>query len=478
VRPRPIDIYARQSRKGDKEQRTTDSQASFCRTILVEKGLLEGETFKDDGKSAWNPKVVRKRWDRLMARLESGESGGVIVFDLERFTRQPVEGERLIAAAERGLLVLDSDQAFDLTTASGKKSFRDAMAAAAYYSDRLSDRVRRGKLEKAINGNLADGGRHVDRAGPRDRPFGWEPDAITVRESEAQWIRWAAGHLLHGDSQDALCRHLNARGVTTSNGNPWTGGKLREMLLRERNRGNIAHRGVVVAKLPGEPVLDSETFDMVAAKYAARRPGRPYSRVYLCSGVAFCECGKQLSTRPVPNRRPYPDGEVARQYWCSKYTQPGRPPGGCGTVHIDQRALDAAAAQLAIAILADPRHAAALEAAIARHHEAADTLDALIAEAEATAQAVGDRLGRGEISLSRYDAITGPLDARLHKLRAERAQLAEPARVPARKSHREWQARWKAAAPGQRADLLRTALRDAFLLVSADGTVEVTRPER
>jgi hypothetical protein len=57
-----------------------------------------------------------------MDRLESGASGGVIVFDMERFSRKPKEGERLIDAAERGLVVLDSDGEFDLTTASGKKA--------------------------------------------------------------------------------------------------------------------------------------------------------------------------------------------------------------------------------------------------------------------------------------------------------------------------------------------------------------------
>src|SRR5258708_36093311 len=131
----PVDIYARQSRKGDKQQRSTSGQVGACRAVLAGRELAAGEVHVDDGRSAWNPRVHRPGWDALMARLESGASGGVIVFDLERFTRQPAEGERLIAAAERGMLVLDSDAEFDLTSASGKKSFRDAIAAAAHYSD-------------------------------------------------------------------------------------------------------------------------------------------------------------------------------------------------------------------------------------------------------------------------------------------------------------------------------------------------------
>src|SRR5258708_33039407 len=162
--PGPIDIYARESRKGDKRQQSTSGEVGACRAVLAERELPAGEVFKDEGRSAWNPSVVREEWDKLMARLESGASAGVIVFDLERFARRPADGERLITAAERGLVVLDCDAEFDLTTASGKKSFRDAMAACADYSDRLSDRTRRCKLANAING-------HVDLARPPDRPF-------------------------------------------------------------------------------------------------------------------------------------------------------------------------------------------------------------------------------------------------------------------------------------------------------------------
>jgi len=67
-----------------------------------------------------------------------------------------------------------------------------------------------------------------------------------------------------------------------------------------------------------------------------------------------------------------------------------------GTVFIDQRALDAAAGELAVAILSDPRHASQVEAATARHEEEAAALDSLIAEAEQTALALAGRLGRGE----------------------------------------------------------------------------------
>lgn len=87
-----------------------------------------------------------------MDRLERDVSGGVIVFGLERFSRQPKDGERLIELAANGLVVLDSESEYDLRTANGKKAFRDAMNAAAYHSDRLSTRSARGKKLKAMAG--------------------------------------------------------------------------------------------------------------------------------------------------------------------------------------------------------------------------------------------------------------------------------------------------------------------------------------
>src|SRR5260370_2406559 len=96
----PIDIYARVSRLKDKDQTTTASQVAVCRSELGERGLDVGRVWVDDGKSAWDPKVVRKDWEALMARLESGEAGGVIGYDLERVARQLQDGERPGALAE------------------------------------------------------------------------------------------------------------------------------------------------------------------------------------------------------------------------------------------------------------------------------------------------------------------------------------------------------------------------------------------
>ena len=99
-----IDIYARVSeikRKRESEP-STDGQVAVCRIRLTDLGLKEGKVLVDVDRSAWNPAVKRPAWDELMDRLERRISRGAIVFDLERLTRIPKDGERMIDLAARG----------------------------------------------------------------------------------------------------------------------------------------------------------------------------------------------------------------------------------------------------------------------------------------------------------------------------------------------------------------------------------------
>ena len=455
--PRTLDVYARVSRASDERQRSITGQVEDCAARLDDLNAVLGVVHTDLSRSAWNPRVRRPGWDRLMERLEKGSTGGVIVFDLARFSRRPIEGERLIAAAENGLMVLDSEGEYDLMSASGRKAFRDQLSAAAYESDRLSTRVARGKKLKAGRGE----------PNTSTRPFGFEPDGRTIRESEAAVLSELAARLLAGESQDAMIVDLNSRGIRTSYGKAWTRAGLRQVLLRERNYGAVVHGGQVVARLPGEPILTEETHGRIVALYTARRAGRPISDAYLCSGVVHCGlCGHALSGRPRINMKPYDDGEVRRQYWC----QPRSHDGGCGRIAVDQRDLDRHVEALTLAILADPRHAAAIESAARSVAAKRNKLETEMADIENTLILLAGRLGRLEISLPRHDAAAKPLEKRVAGMAAQLAELeAEPhtavsAAVVAATAT-AWRRRWAAATTTERRALARQALRGRRILL-------------
>lgn len=441
-----LDIYLRISRIGDEKQRSIEGQEADSRARVADVGAEVGEVHADRGRSAWNPRVRRPGWDLLLRRLESGATGGVVVFDLERFSRQPAEGERLLAAAGNGLRVLDSDSEYDLTSPSGRKAFRDQMAAAAYYSDRLSSRVKRGKRIKAANGE-------VDKR----RSFGFEPDGVTLRADEAAIIREHARRLLAGETQDALIRELNEDSVPSVRGAKWGYTTYRQIMTRPRNAGLIVHSGAVVedVRLPAA-ILDDDTYHRLVALYAARRRGRQPSGRYVLTGLAVCGlCNAGLGGRPVT-------GTTRRLYWCK----------ACHRISVEVARLDEWAGNFAQRELSDPASAEALARAERERNEIWAEISAQVAAIEADALAVADRFGRGEMSLSRYDAITGPLDRRLAVLRAELEGLEavqpegySPVLTPRAVAELEFLSAWQEGSALERRALVVRALRGRKLIV-------------
>ena len=417
---KPIDIYARVSRlkRDEKREPSTEGQVAVCRGRLVDLGLTEGKVLIDPGRSAWNPNVKREAWDELMDRLERGISGGAIMFDLERLTRQPKDGERVIDLAAQGLLILDSESEYDLRTPNGKKAFRDAINAAAYYSDRLSTRSARGKKLKAMTGEPNGSA----------RPFGFEADRVTQRDDEAAIVRDLTRRFLAGETQDALVDDLNARGVLTSYGNRWT-----QPQLGSSSPGNATAAGSCTPTRRRMSPRSSATCRV--SRSSRKKTLNVYAR---CSPPAVVAARTRPSTSARHRRMRdaglrqalawSPAGEheaIRRRVGAPPLLVRPRTHGGCLRIAVDQRGLDEAAAALAIEILADPRHADAIEATARELESEATRLDTAIAEAESVAEALADRLGRGEITLTRYDIAVRPLDERIVKLKAERNALGE-----------------------------------------------------
>ncbi len=445
---RTLDIYTRVSHKSDKRIMSTAGQEARCRERVGRADAELGLVFTDPARSAWNPRVHRPGWEALMERLEAGESDGVVVFDLPRFARRPADGERLIAAAERGLSILDEGSEYDLSSASGRKNFRDNMNGAAYYSDMISESSRRGKQYKASLGE-------VDCR----RSFGFEADGVTVREDEASIIRDHARRLLSGETQDALIRELND-GVPSVRGARWGYTTYRQIMCRPRNAGLIQHNGRVVdgVRLPGEPILDDDTYHRLMALYAARRPGKQPSGRYTLTGIATCGlCGSGLSGRPV-------SGTARRHYWCKS----------CRRVSVDVRRLDEWAGDYAISVLSDAATVSVIEREAAELAARRAELEREIASCEETAMAMADRLGRGELPLERYDAFVRPLDARVAGLRAGVDGLAdaEPVEAAVYYVHAPRDAerltlleQWDAGDPVERRAIVKAALRGRRIVV-------------
>jgi hypothetical protein len=342
-----------------------------------------------------------------MERIESGAAGGVIVYDLERFARQLRDGERLVTAAERGLLVLDSEGTYDLRKPGDKKNFRNAIVAAEYYSDLLRVKVRRGKKAKALSGK-------VDMR----RSFGFESDGVTVSQDEAGVIRDCARRLLAGETQDSLIKELNNTGIPSVRGAQWGRTTFRQIMLRPRNVGLIAHNGEIVpgVRLPGEPIIDQLTHDRICAMFAARKPGRPPSGRYMLTGIATCEgCGSGLSGRPIT-------GTPRKEYWC-RY---------CRRTFVDVKRLEDWVSDFVLRTLSDPAHAEATDRAAAEYEAARSALLSEAADIGATLDMLTEKLAPPvRMPRERYNRAARPLEQRLAEIDQELAGLVAEEPIPA-----------------------------------------------
>lgn len=119
---KPVDIYTRVSRVSVREGESFQSpkqQEDRCRAQLKADGLRVGEVFTDLDESG--AKASRPEFDKAMARVASGKSGGIIVYDLSRFgrsTRNVLDGIDMIEA--HGAVFVSCAEKFDTSTGTGR----------------------------------------------------------------------------------------------------------------------------------------------------------------------------------------------------------------------------------------------------------------------------------------------------------------------------------------------------------------------
>lgn len=426
-RPLVVDLYARLSRcPTDGSLEKVDKQLIDCHAVADRNGWTVGAQWDDPDLSAWRRGVRRKGWEALLARLESGATDGVVVWHTDRLLRQPRDLERLIDLGQRGLVVASAYGQYDLANSDHRLALRILTATACKASDDTSRRLINKFAMMREAGQMAGRARAFgfpggDRTGAKGEDGKLPPVPAGQVERERAALRQAAEDVVDGVPLSRIARDWNAAGLRSATGAEWSAVQVRQVLARGSNAGLIEHGGVTVGRMPGDPILDQELYDQVRAAFAGRRRGRVAGERYLASGILLCgACGKPLSGRPHVGY--HADGEPRRQYHCPR----GR--GGCGQVAADVRRVDAALRDFAVRRLGDPAHVTRLAAAAEGTARRAAEIAEQITQAQTVREALGDRLGRGEIDLDTFDAAIRPLTERLARLQVERDALAaEPA---------------------------------------------------
>ncbi|WP_338699727.1 recombinase family protein [Streptomyces sp. Q6] len=84
-----VAVYARQSTaRPDSSEASPEAQLASGQALAASRGWEVVHTFKDVGRSGWDPQVVRPAFENLMAAVRAGEVDAVVVNELSRLTRQ------------------------------------------------------------------------------------------------------------------------------------------------------------------------------------------------------------------------------------------------------------------------------------------------------------------------------------------------------------------------------------------------------
>ena len=380
-----------------------------CRKLAADRGWPVGAEYADNDVSAFSGKP-RRQYARMLAELESGDRDAVIVYNLDRLHRRPAELEEFVGLCERvGVSQVATVTAdIDLGNDDGLFMARIFAAFAAKESGRKSARVRRKLLQNAEQG-LPHGS---------VRPFGYEPDKITIRPEEAAVVREMVDRYLAGQSIKSLTVWLNDSGIAPAVATSWQTSAVRQILCSGRIAGLREHRGQVIgpAKWPG--IITPAERDRVLARVASRAVTKTRAaRTYLLSGMLRCgRCGNRLFSQA---RYVNPDNRV-RRYVCLK----GPDHGGCGRLTVVAEPVEQLLTEAVLTRLDSPYLAKVLAGKSSPDRDVAARAAAVEAD-QARLDELAGLYAEGAISAREWIAARDPITARIAENRREIAAATD-----------------------------------------------------
>jgi site-specific DNA recombinase len=274
-------IYARFSCSKQREA-SIDDQLRVCSEWCARNNYDVLTTYCDHAVSGRTDD--RPAFQEMVAN--AGESDAVVVYMMDRFSRDPYDAPVYKRHfRERGVRIISAMENVP-DTPEGMLLDKLLEGMAAMESAKNSVRTRRGMEGNALK-CLYNG----------DRVYGYTVDPTTKRyainEIQAAYVREAFARRLSGEPCNAIARDFAARGVTTYRGNPCSAQMVSSMIRNERYAGVYIWGNVrVEGSMP--TIVDRQTWE--AAQTAPRKKRRRSEewRDYRLSGRSKCRCGSNL----------------------------------------------------------------------------------------------------------------------------------------------------------------------------------------
>lgn len=307
-------IYCRVSKDEDGRQTSTARQEADCRARCDADRLDVAAVHVDAGISGYRT-VERPAYEALLAGLRNRDYDTVVVWKLDRLTRQGIVAVgrflELLRQVDGRLISLHDP--IDTSTAIGEGILGLLAAVARQESENTSLRIRSALDAAAKTGGPRRSGR---------RPFGHTRGCEQLVPHEATLIAEAARRVLAGESLRSICLDWNDQGHTTSQGNRWRTQSLRLVLLQPRLVGDREHNGTITAEACWPAILDRDQWARVRAVLLDPARVTPSGATTgLLTGVLRCgHCGHRMHLGRSTNRHTPRYQCPARPEGCNRIT--------------------------------------------------------------------------------------------------------------------------------------------------------------
>lgn len=281
-------VYSRISEDVTEEGKGVERQKQDCIDFIKKKGWeLIQPIYEDNdiGASTLSNKP-RPDYDAMIAKAKAGEIDVIVAYSNSRLSRRPAEWIDLINLHNQyGITfsTLASGQ-YDLSTADGRAVAMTVAIWDAAEVERLAERVKRQKKQRAEEGK-PQGGRY--------RTYGFERD-WTLIPNELKIIKEMFNRRFKGESNTSIGNDLSVRGILTSTGKNWHSGVVDSTLRNPIYAGLRRYKGEIIGKvdIPHEkgvfPAVTEKVFDAVQNKLVDSSKGTG-ARSHLGSGFHLCK---------------------------------------------------------------------------------------------------------------------------------------------------------------------------------------------
>lgn len=289
------------------------------------------EVFEDAGYSAKN--TDRPDFQRMMARIRTGEFSHLMVWKIDRISRNLLDFAAMYAELkELGVTFVSKNEQFDTSNAMGEAMLKIILVFAELERNMTSERVSAVMLSRATDG-IWNGGKI---------PYGYSYDkesrTFSIREDEAKIIRSMYAEYERTNSLLAVAKGLNTQGIYTRSGVAWSPVTIRKMLTNpfyagvyRYNYHDESNPKQFKAKPEAEWVLvedhhpaiiSKERQDRVVETLERRQRGqwtqdtRYGKNVHIFAGLLTCGCCGSNMTATQDRERA--DGSRHSMYLCSR----------------------------------------------------------------------------------------------------------------------------------------------------------------